>query len=282
MSPTQHDDPFAADAEFRKLVARRPDADVIDAALELARDAQPGLDFHPTRQWISDRSDELRAGGGLGMSEADLLEQMSQLLAGRHRLGGDAVSYQSVESSYLNRVVATGRGIPISLSLLYAAVGERLGLHVYGVGTPTHFLLACETRHERLFVDPFSGGRVLDETQTLQWLVEITGLPPGRVRDSFRPATPREIVVRMLHNLKRLHVEQENWRGLFAVQRRLAALNPGSFGERRDLAAAAQRAGRYSQAMDLLAECLSVCPKDEKPSLQRMLQETRAQLAAWN
>jgi regulator of sirC expression with transglutaminase-like and TPR domain len=204
------------------------------------------------------------------------------LLAERHRLGGDADSYRSAESSYLHCVVATGRGIPISLSLLYVAVGERVGLHLYGVGAPSHFLTACETRDKRLFVDPFSGGRILDESQTLQWLRETTGLPAARIRATFRPATPREIITRMLHNLKRLHVQQENWRALFAVQRRLTALHPGSYGERRDLAVAAQRTGRFSEALDLFADCLAVCPQEEKRPLQRMVRETRAQIAAWN
>jgi regulator of sirC expression with transglutaminase-like and TPR domain len=279
MSQTQHHDSFAGDTEFRKLLARQPKVDVIDAALELARDADPKLDFGPTRQWIGDRADELPA---VGRSDVALLRELSQSLSARHGLRGDADSYRSAESSYLNRVIETGRGIPITLSLLYTAVGERLGLHVYGVGAPSHFLVACETGGERVFVDPFSGGRVLDETQALRWLREMTGLPGERIRDTLRPASPREIIVRMLHNLKRLHVEQECWRALFAVQRRLAALHPGSYSERRDLAVSAQRAGQLSIAINLFAGCLSVCPRDEKPTLQRLLQETQAKIAAWN
>jgi len=280
MLPTTNDEPFTSDQEFRKLLARQPDVDVIDAALELARDAFPGLDFGPTRRWIGDRADELRSSAG--RSELEMLRELSLSLSVGHGLRGDAATYRSAESSYLNRVVETGRGIPISLSLLYAAVGERLGLHVYGVGAPSHFLVACETGDERLFVDSFSGGRILDEAQTLCWLREMTGLPAGRIRDTLRPATPREIVVRMLQNLKRLHVEQESWRALFAVQRRLAALHPGSYGERRDLALAAQRSGRFSDAIDLFAGCLSVCPRDEQPVLKRLLRETEAKIATWN
>ena len=145
-------------------------------------------------------------------------------------------SYEQADSSFLNRVIETRRGIPISPSLLYVAVGQKLGLQVYGVAAPSHFLVACETGSERVFVDPFSQGRILEEPQAVEWLAELTGLAPSRIQTTFRPAGPREIIVRMLNNLKRLSVEQENWAALLPVQRRIVALSPGSYDNRRDLA----------------------------------------------
>ena len=275
-------DHFAADTQFRKLLSRNPDIDIVEAALELERDADSQLEFQATHRWIEDRATELQTPAMPALSEREMLEAMSQTLAETHGLGGDAACYESAESSYLSRVIATGRGIPISLSLLYVAVGRKLGLQVYGVGAPSHFLVACETGSKRVFVDPFSHGRILEESQTLEWLADVTGLARHRIQATFRPAGPREIIVRMLNNLKRLHVEQEHWPALLPVQRRIVALSPGSYGNRRDLAVIAQRAGRYAESLNLFNDCLKTCPDEERESLEQFREKARSGLASWN
>jgi len=273
---------FSRDNEFRKLLRRSPDVDVIAAALELSRDAYPDLDFTPTWRWITQRADELRAEGANTESELDLLARLSDSLAIRHGLGGDAESYQRPESSYLCRVIETGRGIPISLSLLYVAVAHRLGLQVYGVAAPMHFLVGCETVMGRVFLDAFSGGRILPEDLAVPWLCGLTGLSPRKLTPLLQPARPRTIIIRMLNNLKRLHVEQLNWTAALRVQRRLTACAPGDYEQRRDLAVLCLKAGQLSESLDRLAGCLQSCPEDDKPRLKEYLDEARSWIAGWN
>jgi len=102
------------------------------------------------------------------------------------------------------------------------------------------------------------------------------------VRSSLKPAGSRTIVIRMLNNLKALYVRQENWPAAWMVQHRLTALAPCSYQERRDLALISLRANRPGHAIDLLHSCLRTCPTDEKPALERHLQEASSQLCRWN
>ncbi|MFQ5733447.1 MAG: SirB1 family protein [Planctomycetaceae bacterium] len=281
MSRDSSEPPFAADVEFRKLLARRNDVDVVTAALELARDGERQLDFGPTHRWIEQRADEL-AGDAASASPECCVELLAECLGDRHDLRGDADSYRRAESSYLSHVVETRRGIPVSLSLLYVAVGRRLGLEMYGVSAPARFLVGCETPRGRSYVDAFAGGRIRNEDETVSWLAERTGLPLDRLRRTLRPAEPRTVVIRMLSNLKRLFVERQEWGPALRVQRRLTALQPAEFEQRRELAVLSFRAARWAEAIDLLERCLRSCPVEERPELRAHLRRARSQIAGWN
>lgn len=275
-------DSFDRDPEFARLLARRTDIDLTTAALELARDAHPDLDFQPTLVWIEARAAELRATVLRAASERDALEQLSQCLGKEHGLHGDRDAFSQAESSYLNRVIETRRGIPISLSLAYLAVGQRAGLDLHGVSAPMHFLVRCETADGPLLIDPFNRGRILEFEECLNWVRALSGLPAETAEETLRPAAPREIIIRMLKNLKIVHAKQENWDGCWRVQQRLSALNPGSYEERRDLAVVSIKANRAGQAIRQIEACLRVCPEDEKSDLQQHLHEAKLQLARWN
>jgi regulator of sirC expression with transglutaminase-like and TPR domain len=205
-----------------------------------------------------------------------------QCLAERHRIHGDEACYEQAESSFLNRVIETGRGLPITLSILYMAVAERVGIDLRGVSAPRHFLTRYESVDGTVFIDPFARGRILSQRACVKWLAEISGLAKADVRSSLKPAASRTIVMRMLNNLKALYVKQEKWTPAWMVQHRLTALAPSSYQERRDLALISIRANRPGHAIDLLRSCLRSCPNKEKPALEHHLQEANAQLCRWN
>jgi regulator of sirC expression with transglutaminase-like and TPR domain len=272
---------YQCDREFLKLMMRRDDVDLTVAALELARDAYPRLDFQPTLTWIEQRAAEL-APAMAAKSELDLLRELSRCLAVAHGFQGDPACLKQADGSYLNRVVETQRGIPISLSVLYMAVAERVGLELHGVSAPLHFLTRYESAAGPLFVDAYTGGRILAPKECVAWISEIARMPASEVKRSLKPVGPRTIVIRMLNNLKALHAQQEDWPAAWIVQHRLAALQPASYQERRDLALISLRANRPGPAIDLLEACLPGCPPAEKKVLQYSLEEAKSQLARWN
>ena len=273
---------YGCDSEFLKLMMRRTDVDLTLAALELARDASPGLDFAPTLNWIDARAAELSPAVAGAPSDSAALREISACLAERHGVFGDCSCYEQAESSYLHRVVETGRGLPIALSLLYIAVAERVGVELKGVAAPMHFLARFESSRGPLFVDAFNRGRVLKYAECLRWLHEMARLPKERIAAALEPVGPRVIVTRMLNNLKALHVRQERWLAAWHVQHRLAALHPCSYEERRDLAVISVRANRPGPAIDLLQSCLKACPSAERDALERQLREARNQIHRWN
>lgn len=276
------DDQFMCDNEFIKLMARRNDADLTRAALEIARDAYPTLDFQPTLDWIEERGSELAGPVAGSKSERAALTLLSHSLSETCGIFGDLACYQCPDSSYLNRVIETRRGLPITLSVLYEAVARAAGMMLRGVSSPQHFLLRSETSEGPLYLDPFSHGRIMTREETVAFLREMTQTPIGQIRQSLKPVGTRTIIIRMLNNLKCLHVEQERWEAAWIVQHRLAALLPASYQEQRDLALISLKAGRCGQAISLFESCLQAAPKQEASLLEKHLQHARVQLSRWN
>ncbi|HUQ71834.1 MAG TPA: transglutaminase-like domain-containing protein, partial [Planctomycetaceae bacterium] len=196
---------------------------------------------------------------------------------------GDREAFQRTESSYLHRVIETGIGIPISLSLVYVAAAQRAGIDLVGVASPMHFLVRYDGSEGTYFLDAFNQGRVLSHDRCLRWLEQMTELPADDIDLMLEPARPRDIVVRMLNNLKSLHVQQDDWEAAWRVQRRLTALQPTLFDQRRDLALVALKSNRLGLAVDLLSACLKDSPDDEtKMLLTSHLDVAEHLLAEWN
>lgn len=273
---------FSRDSEFCKLLVRRQDVDLTRAALELARDAQPELDFDHTLAWIGKRSDELRSHIMRVRSDRDMLRELVRCLAGTHGLHGDKQAFQRAECSYINRVIETGVGIPISLSVVYVAVAQAAGLELMGVAAPMHFLTRFDTVRGPLFVDAFHSGQVLNYDECIEWIESLSGLTSDEIEKSLEPAQPREVVIRMLNNLKALHVMQEDWERAWHVQRRLLALHTKAFDHRRDLAFIAIKTNRPGVAIDLLETCLKDCPPKDRQRLKSQLLIAENQLSKWN
>lgn len=273
---------FHDDHEFRKLLMRSSNVDLTVLALELARDGQPDLDFEHTLEWISRRADEVRSHLTRARNDRAMLRELSKCLYGTHGLHGDKEAFQRAECSYINRVIETGIGIPISLSLVYVAVAQTAGVELEGVAAPMHFLSRLETIEGPLFVDAFHQGEVLSYDECCTWLESLSGLDADQIESALEPAKPRDIVIRMLNNLKALQVKQERWDQVWHVQRRLSALHPGSLDQRRDLALVALKSNRPGPAIDLLEGCLKTCPALDRPILQAHLLVAEKLLAGMN
>ena len=273
---------FSADVEFSKLLLRDSDVDLTVVALEIARDANPSLQFEETLNWIAARASELSGRAAAAWSEADSLRALSTMLADTYGLMGDEEAYQLPESSYLPDVIARKRGIPISLSILYMAVAREIGLDLQGVAAPQHFLTRFDGIEGTIYLDPFVGGRMMDRDEVLHFLHEITNMPESELKPCLKPADSRAIVIRMLNNLKVLHAKHEDWPAAWRVQERLVALKPASYEERRDLAFIAMKSERTQEAIDLLEDCLAECPAEQTALLEQHLDEARRQLARWN
>jgi regulator of sirC expression with transglutaminase-like and TPR domain len=148
---------------------------------------------------------------------------------------GNATDYGDPRNSYLNEVLDRRLGLPITLSVIFLEVGQRLGLPVAGVGLPGHFIVRVGDGLEPLFLDPFHGGRALSHEDCQRLVQQATG--QGQVFDPnwLDPTHPRDIVARMLNNLRRFYLEVEDWPLAIAVLERLQALQPEVAAHLRDL-----------------------------------------------
>jgi len=273
---------FHQDEEFSKLLVGRRDVDLVVAALELARDANPDLTFQSTLDWIQQRADRLTLSIASCADERAMLEQVVQCLSGEYGLRGDEECFGQPESSFLPQVIETRRGLPITLSLLYCAVAERLGIALEMAPAPQHVVCRLKTDQAVLYVDPFTAGRIQSEAECLAWLSVRTQVAPEVLLPTLKPAAPRVVIERMLLNLKNLYLKQSNWTALWPVQYRLTALNPTSVEACRDLGIIAAHSGRHGVAVTLLRECVPQLSEPEKSVVMQQLADSARRLAQWN
>jgi S1-C subfamily serine protease/regulator of sirC expression with transglutaminase-like and TPR domain len=176
--------------------------DLMKAALLIAKYDNPGLDVEVYRRQVDEMGRELGGRLGTGVDEAGRLQALLKFLFTENGFHGSRSDYYNRANSYLSDVLDDREGLPITLSVLFLELARRVGLeHVSGVPLPGHFLVkhAPPDGREQL-IDVFDGGKFLTHTEADEIGSELAGMP---VRSEFlRPATKREIIVRMLTNLQ--------------------------------------------------------------------------------
>lgn len=250
---------------FAAVVQRpEPELRLDEAALLIAAHAYPDLDIDAERGRLDELAEHCYA------PTLDALIDRLFVELGFH---GNRDDYYDPRNSFLNDVVTRRTGIPITLSVLTIEVGRRIGVPVAGVSLPGHFLLRDRV-DPSVFVDPFGGGRLLDERACERVFRTLHGAGTPFDESLLEPVGARPIVARMLANLKSIYLARSDRRGLAWVLR-LRSLLPGAAdGERRELAGALAAAGRYDEAADeleQLAEELPGVKADEATAAARRL-----------
>lgn len=117
----------------------------------------------------------------------------------RERLAGNSDDYYSLANSFLDDVLSTGRGIPITLSIVMVEVGRRLGVPLGLVGLPGHVVVRID---DDSFVDPYGGGRRLDREGCADLVAGLAGRPVGLPDTIWSPLTNLAVMERMTNNVK--------------------------------------------------------------------------------
>lgn len=252
-SAGRDDDPSAA-AEtrcpFERLEDRDPSVRMVDVLAAIAADLDRRHAAFDLFAWLDQTTERLQP-----LAEDDpaaTARTLFDALAQWHGLGSREADYADYRSSIVRHVVSRGRGLPIVLCVLAAELGSRLGLGLVGVNAPGHFLLRLETDGEPLYLDAYRRGQARSRTAAAAWLAETTGYPTEMIDAALDPAKPRLVAIRMLENLKRQLIDAADWSRAHRVQRRLLGLRPGSYADRRDLAAIAAQGPNPREALRLL------------------------------
>ncbi|HEY4375365.1 MAG TPA: tetratricopeptide repeat protein [Burkholderiales bacterium] len=223
---------------FRDAVApERMKINLCEAALLCAQDAYPDLDIHAALKRIDDLADTLKRRLPSDFSTTHRLLALNNYLFRELGFSGDADNYYDPRNSFLNDVLLRKTGIPITLSILYIEIGQRLGLKLRGVSFPGHFLVKVRVTGGELVLDPFEGGRSLSEEDLRERVARFTGADAAQtlpLEDLLESATPRQILARLLRNLKAIYLEAKDFDRALAVMNRLVVLLPEVVEERRD------------------------------------------------
>jgi regulator of sirC expression with transglutaminase-like and TPR domain len=180
---------------------------------------------------------------------------------------GNSDNYYDPRNSYLNEVLERRTGIPITLSLVYSEVAQRLGLPVYGVSFPGHFLVKYIGKPE-IIIDPFFG-TIITPQECAQRLHGIYGSKARFDRRLLHPAGAREILVRLLSNLKQIYVDTSDFERALACVDRILLLQPDEPRELRDRGILYQRLECYAAALRDFERYLRLAPDDKAAEIIR-------------
>jgi regulator of sirC expression with transglutaminase-like and TPR domain len=183
--------------EVRDL--ERADA-LLRAAIAISMHERPSVDMEQVIARVEELAERVR-GRVRTPNDDSRLAHLHAVLFDEEGFRGDTQDYDAPRNSYLGDLLRRRRGLPITLSLVYAEVGRRVGLDIRGIHAPGHFFASVLTRGQPMFVDPFFGGKALTRDEALQRVTLAIGgpLPPGV--ECFREATARMWLARMLANL---------------------------------------------------------------------------------
>ena len=249
---------------FASLVADDASLPLIEAAASIAQDDYPDLDTQGVLAEIDALAHKLRRRIPADAVAVQRLRWLNNFFFQEVGFAGNANNYYDPANSYLHKVLHTRRGIPITLALLYAELASQIGLNAQGVSFPGHFLVKLRMPQGEVIVDPFTG-RSLSREALEQMLVpykrgsafERFDAPLGLY---LQAAPPRDVLARMLRNLKEIHRSAEDWPRLLAVTQRLVILLPESWSERRDRGLAYAEMGFDAAAADDLRTYFEQAP----------------------
>ncbi len=185
--------------ELAKLAALSDQsANLESGAFVFARHAYPALDVAHYRSQLDSMAQEVRARIGSRASGEETVTALNRYIFIEQGFKGNTKNYYEVENSYLNRVMDRRIGIPISLSVVYLLIGQRLGLPLFGIGMPGHFLVKYESDRYKIFIDCFNGGALLTEKNCARFLTEAGY---GFDEKYLQKSPVRAILSRMAKNL---------------------------------------------------------------------------------
>ena len=286
--PLQFEVPTALEY-FSALVADDASLSVVEAAAAIAQDEYPDLDTQAVLAEVDALAERLKRRIPADAVPVQRLRWLNRYFF--HELGfaGNVNDYYDPRNSYLHTVLRTRRGIPISLAVLYIELATHIGLVARGVSFPGQFLIKLRMhtgkQHGEVVIDPFTGHSLSrDELDELLGPYKrshgLTGEFDAPLGLFLQAAPPRDVVARMLRNLKEIHRSAADWPRLLGVLHRLVILLPQDWEERRDRGLVLAELGQHAQALADLNAYLEHRPDaDDRVALTARANELRG--AGW-
>jgi regulator of sirC expression with transglutaminase-like and TPR domain len=232
---TRYSPEARAAQEWRRIAAMRDeDVSLAEGALWIAAGEYPDLAIGDYLARIEAMAATLRRRLRADIATAEKLLALNHYLFDELGFSGNTDDYYDPRNSFLNDVLERRIGIPITLGVVYIEIGRRIGIGLHGVSFPGHFLVKCVLRDGMVVLDPYARGRSLgvDELQRRLRAAGAPGEVDAAILGHLLGAAPcKEILGRMLRNLKAIYVEQGDWLRALAASERVIALRPDDAGE---------------------------------------------------
>jgi regulator of sirC expression with transglutaminase-like and TPR domain len=270
---------------FAALVGDDDSLPLLEAATAIAQDEYPDLDVQEVLGDVDQLLARLRRRCAEDADPLQRLRVLNQFFFRDMGFGGNVNNYYDPDNSYLNVMLKTRRGIPITLAVLWLELAQGLNLKARGISFPGHFMVKVNLPNGQVVIDPFTGQSLsredlserLEPYKRRNGLVDDFDVPVGLY---LQAAPSREILARMLRNLKEIHRTQEDWLRLIAVQDRLLVLLPDAWFEYRDRGLAWAEMGDARLAVeDLEVYIAHTDDALDRDAMAKRLQELRRALS---
>ncbi len=269
--------------------------DLARAALLIAAEEYPDLDIDQylgRLDMLASQVQKHLAGSseqaiGIPATEQACMETLRALnvvLFEQEHFRSSQVDYYNPQNSFLNRVLERRVGIPLSLSLVYIEVGTRLGLSLAGVGMPFHFIVRCTMPEGKcIYIDPYEKGKFLSAPDCRRRLVHIFKDPADLDARWLEPLGPKQLLVRMLSNLKQIYLQKNDYQRTLTVCDRILLLNPQHPSELRDHGLVSFHLKYYSRALRDLNAYIELAPQaDDLREIRQQINVIRQIIAMMN
>lgn len=272
---------------FASLVADDAQMALLEAAISVGQDDDPALDVQACLSEIDRLASRFNARLPADAGALQRVQLLNQYFYRELGFAGNVNDYYDPRNSQLAEVLRSRRGIPITLALLYIELAQQAGLKAVGVSFPGHFLVKLSMPRGEVILDPFTGQTLSREEldERLQPFLRRRGLegefeaPLGLF---LQAAPPRDVLARLLRNLKEVHRTAEDWPRLLAVQQRLVVLLPHDGQERRDRGLVLAELGLHEAAATDLEAYLVQCPgAGDAAAMRSRLRELRQGRRGW-
>ena len=264
---------------FASLVAEDASLPLLEAAVAIAQHDFPRLDVQATLAEVDTLAARLRRRLAADAAPMQRLRLLNRYFFQELGFSGNVNDYYDPRNSYVHCVLETRRGIPITLALLYVELANQIGLDACGVSFPGHFLAKVHMPQGEIVIDPFTGQSMsrdaLDALLAPYRRRSVkSGLGEAPLGTFLQPAHPREVIARMLRNLKEVFRSSQDAARLLAVAERLVILLPDAWEERRDRGLVHAALGARFPAMADLAGYLEHAPDaPDRPAIRKRLAE---------
>jgi regulator of sirC expression with transglutaminase-like and TPR domain len=256
--------------DFRQAVGRPEDKiDLGRAALTIAIADYSDLDISGYLSRIDELAARVRARLGADPNVYRSIAVLNGVLFQEYGLRGNRENYFDPRNSFLNEVLDRKTGIPISLSVLYMEVAQRIGLTLQGVGFPGHFLTKYRGNDEEIVIDPFYEGEIRSRESLENMLYKLYGGKCPFHSDFLEPVTKKQILRRMLTNLKMIYLRDNHPMKALSAMERLVILDPASAEDIRDRGVLYLKLECFKQALADLETYLRLGPQAEDASAVR-------------